>query len=101
MRFRYVVRAEIDDPALAERYCAWLVGGHVAEVGALLGGTGEVVRIEASIPTYESRYAFASREAYAAYERDHAPRMRAEGLAKFPSGVRFTRSVGESVYEAR
>jgi hypothetical protein len=42
------------------------------------------------------RYHFPSREAFAAYERDHAPRLRADGLRRFPPerGVSYRRSVG-------
>jgi len=51
--------------------------------------------------TLESRYTFASRAAFEAYERDHAARLRAEGLALFPSGVAFTRTTGEFVFAER
>ena len=45
---------------------------------------------------FEARYTFASREAFAAYERDHAPRLRAEGLALFgpDKGVSYRRTLG-------
>lgn len=39
------------------------------------------------------------RACFETYERDHAPRLRAEGLARFPveSGIRYSRSLGEIV----
>lgn len=102
----YSVTAHLADNDLAAEYIAWLEGGHLEDVikgGAASAelsmqdpdGTGddsECVRVV-------SRYVFANREKYEAYVRDHAPGLRAQGLAKFgPSlgskQVRFTRSVG-------
>ena len=100
MTFSYVVRSEFDDPDLAEAYSAWLVGGHLEEVCRLGGATAELVRIDAPLPTFEARYAFPSRDAFAAYERDHAPRLRAEGVAKFGAG-RFARSTGDRLFASR
>jgi hypothetical protein len=97
--FRYVVRAEIEDPARSVEYQRWLIDeGHVAEVCRVSGASAEVVRIDAPVPTLEVRYAFPSRAAFAVYERDHAPRLRAEGAARFGVGVRFTRSTGDVVH---
>lgn len=98
--FHYTVVAEADTNELADAFEAWLVGGHaedVIEAGAL---EAEVIRRDDG-RTIETRYVFASREAFAAYEREHAARLRAEGLALFPSGVRFTRTTGESKKSAR
>ena len=43
-----------------------------------------------------SIYTFPSREAFDGYLRDHAPRLRSEGLARFgpQSGVTFRRQIG-------
>ena len=42
-------------------------------------------------------------DAFAAYERNHAPRVRAEGAARIPpqGGVRLTRSLGAIVASIR
>jgi hydroxyacylglutathione hydrolase len=96
--FRYVVRAEATTRELLQRYERWLgVEGHVAEVVRAGALRGEVVRIDGEPPRIEVHYTFASRAAFAAYERDHAPRLRAEGLAKFPSGITFARTSGDLV----
>jgi hypothetical protein len=97
MAFSYVVRAELD-AALADRYVEWLVAGHVARVCEAGRASAVVVRIDGATSRVETRYVFESRDAFAAYERDHAPRLRAEGLEAFPSGVRFERTTGEIVH---
>jgi hypothetical protein len=93
----YVVRCELEDESLAAQYLAWLRDeGHVAEVCAVSGASATIVRLDpAAPPRIEVRYRFPSRRAFADYERDHAPRLRAEGLARFPRGARFTRETGE------
>lgn len=98
MSVSYVVRIESDDAATASRVLEWLRGGHVAEVCAAGGASAEVVLLDAdpgAAPVIEARYRFASRDAFAAYERDHAPRLRKDGLEAFPAGIRITRSLGD------
>lgn len=95
--FLYVVRAEASSRELLVAYERWLLAeGHVAavvEAGAL---SGEVMRVDGEPPRIEVHYAFGSRVAFEAYEREHAPRLRAEGLARFPSGLTFSRAAGPS-----
>ncbi len=47
----------------------------------------------------ETRYTFADRAAFDAYERDHAPRLRDEGLQRFPLslGLTYSRTTGKRV----
>lgn len=104
----YTVRIECPSAALASEMVAWLVGGHVAEVCAAGALRAEVAVVDDAVGDdggarsdglrrIECRYLFATRDAFAAYERDHAPRLRADGLRRFPpaAGVRYERSVGE------
>lgn len=97
----YTVTAELPTPAAREAYLAWLAEGHVdqvVEAGAL---TGAVIRIDdpAEPVRVETRYLFAERDDLDRYLRDHAPALRADGLARFgpETGVTFTRSIGEVV----
>jgi hypothetical protein len=101
MEIAYTVRCEFDDPAVAERYIAWLVEGHLADVIAAGASAATLVRLDGTPIACEARYRFPSREAFERYERDHAPRLRAEGLARFPLalGQRYARSVGTVVTE--
>lgn len=98
----YTVTCEFTDPAVAEEWVQWLRDEHLREVCEAGALDAEVVRFnreEASATRCEVRYHFASREAFAAYERDHAPRLRAAGLRRFPleRGLRYSRSTGEIV----
>ncbi len=84
-----VPRAHRDD------WLGWMRGGHLQDVidgGAL---RAELIELDGGA-TFEARFLFASREAFERYERDHAPRLRAEGLARFgvEQGFVYTRTVG-------
>jgi len=97
--FIYTVSATFTDAAVADEWVAWLRDGHLADV--MRGGAldAEVVRVDGAELVYEARYHFASREAFTRYERDFAPALRAEGVAKFPTsrGVDYRRSTGDVV----
>jgi len=92
----YTVTVALPDDAMATRWRAW-IGPHAAEV--LAGGavSAAVWRPDGQAHTYAVVYHFPSREAFAAYERDHAPRLRDEGRRLFPpeAGVVYQRSVAE------
>lgn len=97
----YTVTAELPDAETRRAYISWLCQGHVDDVikgGAL---SGSIIRIEdpAEPSRVETRYLFAGRDNLEAYLRDHAPALRADGLARFgpESGVRFSRTVGELI----
>lgn len=98
----YTVSAVFSDAAVADEWIQWLRGGHIAEV--IAGGASDAEIIEKDVPpdaarAIEVRYHFPSRERFSAYERERAPRLRAEGLRRFPTerGVTYDRSVGEVV----
>jgi len=92
----YMVAVTFDNPSVVAEWLAWLRDGHIADV--LRGGatTAQIVELDGAEKTFEVRYTFPSRQAFETYERDHAPRLRAEGLQKFPPerGLRYRRSVG-------
>jgi uncharacterized protein DUF4286 len=94
----YTVYTTFTDTSLADAWLRWLGGGHIAKV--LAGGAldTEIVELDtgAAERSFAVRYHFASRDSFAAYERDHAPRLRAEGLALFPveKGVSYRRTIG-------
>jgi hypothetical protein len=92
----YTVAVTFTDAAMAEEWLTWLRGGHIADVLAGGATAAEFVELDGPGRAFEVRYRFPSREAFAAYERDHAPRLRAEGLQRFPPerGVTYRRTAG-------
>lgn len=94
---RYGVRIETPSLAIADELLVWLTHDHVGEVVRAGAIDAEVVQLEPTI--FEVRYRFASREAFDAYDRGPAERLRAEGRARFgpERGVRMSRSIGEIV----
>jgi hypothetical protein len=100
--FAYTLRATFTQTDLIEPWLSWLRDEHIAEVLAAGAKAAEIVRLDGAAVVYEVRYRFASREAFAAYERDHAPRLRADGLRRFPvgQGLHYQRSTGEVVLAA-
>jgi hypothetical protein len=101
--FAYTVACDFTDASVAEAWLAWMRDEHLAEVCAAGALGAEAVRMDGApdgiTARCEVRYRFASREAFQRYERDEAPRLRAEGLKRFPLelGLRYTRTVGEIV----
>jgi antibiotic biosynthesis monooxygenase (ABM) superfamily enzyme len=92
----YEVSVEVDAPIRAD-YLAWLEG-HVAEILALPGFTGCDV-FEVTDPADDAtlrvcmQYRLVDEAALAAYLRDHAPRLRAEGAERFGTRMRASRRV--------
>ena len=93
----YTVTCALPSEEECERYLGWLEDDHLADVVRAGAVSGEAVRLDGEGVVVETRYRFASREAFAAYERGPAEALRAEGREKFgpETGVTFTRSVGE------
>lgn len=96
----YGVRCTFTDAAVAERWAKWLVERHLADVCAAGALHAELVRFDGEPHILEARYRFESRDAYERYIADHAPRLRAEGLALFPLelGLTYERYVAELVH---
>ena len=102
--FTYVVRIAFLDREPMGGFLAWLRDHHVADVLAAGALDAELVRLDDEAHhVIEARYRFASREAFAHYEREHAPRLRRGGLAELgrlglpPDRVTFLRTTGEIV----
>jgi heme-degrading monooxygenase HmoA len=92
----YVVDLEVDE-AIASGYLLWL-RAHVREMLELPGFEGAQIfeRLEPSLTTdgkaYSVHYRLRDREAFEAYLREHAPRMRSAG-ARFGAQVHATRGL--------
>lgn len=92
----YSVTAVLPDEATLEAYLAWLRDGHIQAVlraGAVSARSSRLIE-PAGAWAVESQYVFATRDDFDTYIRDHAPALRAQGLARFgAAGVRFSRRV--------
>lgn len=93
----YEVDVEIDS-AIAADYRDWL-RGHVAEMLELPGfGSAKVYDVVDPAPSAGCirlcvQYRLRDRDALDAYLREHAPRMRADGVARFGDRFRAQRRV--------
>lgn len=93
----YEVNLDLD-AAIRADYLAWLAA-HVEEICALPGFTGATV-FEVTDPppapgqaNLSVQYRLVDQAALDAYLRDHAPRLRAEGIARFGASFRAARRV--------
>ncbi|NUS39421.1 MAG: DUF4286 family protein [Lysobacter sp.] len=86
------------DAGVAEAFRAWLPG-HVAELLALPGFvSAEVLAVQEPAPPAGEvalcvRYRLRDQAALDAYLRDHAPRLRGDGQARFGGRFRASRRV--------
>lgn len=104
--FLYAVRSRFTNHEVRADFIAWLAGGHLSDVVRAGALDAELVEFEPDASRgdgapgdVESRYHFASREAYEAYAAGPALALRAEGMAKFPPerGIVMTRIYARSV----
>lgn len=103
----YTVSASFDDARIAQEWLDWLRDEHLADVLAAGALDAAVIRLDSAAGgggsvRCEVRYHFESRAAFAAYERDHAPRLRTEGLKRFgpERGIKYERSLGDVCIES-
>lgn len=91
----YTVIATVP-PAVLDDYVDWLLDGHVQAVVAGGAEQATVTRIDGDPVRIESRYIFRDQAAFARYEAEVAPALRADGIARFvePHGATFTRWTG-------
>ena len=97
----YVVACRFAEGAndVATQWLKWICEKHLSEVlqsGAL---SAEVLQDSSSANQFEIHYRFASAADFARYERDHALRLRADGLTRFPLslGLEYQRRVAEQI----
>ena len=95
----YTVKCTSADEEKTAAWLAWLRGGHMQEVIASGASSAEIIRIDGTPGTYEVRYIFPDRRTYDSYIREHAPRLRADGLKRFPpeDGFSYDRTTGEII----
>ena len=94
--FAYTVHCQHTDRETCEEWIRWMLDEHLNDVCDAGAASAELI---VDGLRCETRYTFPSRESFATYERDHAPRLRVEGLARFPleRGLTYSRTTGERV----
>jgi len=97
----YEVGITFHQPRLLPAWVEWLEREHIADVMSGGATSAQVVRLDSESGSDEAprcvvRYEFPNREAFDRYLRDHAPRLRVEGLARFaPPDVTYERRCGD------
>lgn len=98
MPILYEVNAEIRDPTIADDWARWILDEHIGDVVRAGAASGRLLRIDSDDDQsrFSVQYEFATRDALNAYLRDHAARLRAEGVRRFPlENVSYSRRIGE------
>jgi len=100
MNYRYVVHASFENSEVAGEWLDWLRDGHCQAVLDAGATAVELVALDSAERTYEVRYDFPDEAVFRRYEREHAPRLRDEGLARFPlsRGVAYARATGSVIF---
>lgn len=83
-------------PEIADAYLAWLrehIAGMLALPGFVSAELDELLTESTTERSWCVRYLLADRSALDDYLRDHAPRMRAAGIARFGNAFRAERRV--------
>ena len=97
----YTVRCEITDSEVAENWLRWLRDQHISDVVSAGAKCGDVFEMDhdSKARLFEIRYQFENRASFEKYVSEHAPRLREEGLEKFPLelGLSYSRSSGELI----
>jgi hypothetical protein len=96
----YEVLATATDDRAADQWLDWMRTKHLADVIAAGAHSGRVIRLDDSSLIIAAQYEFESREAFERYVRDHAPRLRAEGIERFGDRLSYSRRTGQIVDEA-
>ena len=97
--FLYTVACEFDSADVARAWVDWLEREHLEDVCRAGAISAELTRVDGDDLRYEVRYCFGDRSQFDTYEREEAPRLRAEGLRLFPLelGLRYSRSTRELI----
>ncbi|MCG8404454.1 MAG: DUF4286 family protein [Phycisphaerales bacterium] len=92
----YEVNATILDPKIADAWVSWILDEHIAEVVAAGAVHGRLVGVEGGRTQFSVQYEFANRAALETYLTEHAPRLRDEGVKRFPlTQVTYSRRIGQ------
>jgi hypothetical protein len=86
----YEVRASPVDAATASDWRGWMAQSHLNDV--LSTGIVREATLEQDGAVFRAVYTFRCRHDYERYLDEHAPRLRADGVARFGDRVHYARS---------
>lgn len=100
MPYRYTVTATFSDASIANEWLDWLKDGHCRDVLNAGAERVEIVQLDGSNDRYDVRYDFPDRNTFELYEKHHAPRLRQDGLERFPPecGIAYSRTTGTVLF---
>lgn len=91
--FTYQVKITVDAGVEAE-WLQWMKTVHVPDVMATgLIHSYQILKPEDSAHTYLFHYHFQDEQEYAAYQQQHAPRLKAHVLTKYPGQFKAERQL--------
>ena len=97
--FVYTVRCRFqsEGQSISESWLTWLRDEHIRDVLQAGAISAEIVAMVDDDLVYEIRYRFESRQSFQIYEQNHAPRLRQDGLKRFPLelGLEYSRDTGQ------
>eukprot|EP01135_Chromosphaera_perkinsii_P002724 Nk52_evm92s226 gene=Nk52_evmTU92s226 len=98
-KYSYIVCCELPSTEIAEDWVEWLRGGHMQDMIEIGGAeTGELIRVGEL--SYQARYVFPSEASFKHYMEEIAPKLRGEGVKKFPAsmGLKYSRMEGPVLF---
>ncbi len=99
----YTVVCRMTDENKVEEWLNWLKNGHIDDVIAGGATDAQIIRLDPNEHPngqkehiYEVRYHFKSQDIFDSYLANHAPRLREDGLKRFPpeNGFEYNRTMG-------
>jgi len=96
---RYSIQCEFDREQVAGEWLRWLRDEHVHDVLAAGATRAEIIRLDGPAWAFRIDYDFPTFDLYEAYNSEHADRLQADCLGRFPLelGIRYERVSGESI----
>jgi hypothetical protein len=98
----YNVTCRVPGEGKAHEWLTWLQDEHINDVLKAGAISAEVIRFDDDGKPgilFQIRYKFNNRDAIEEYMKNYAPRLREDGLKKFPpeEGFLYDRSIGEII----
>jgi hypothetical protein len=100
IRYTVACRFTGNNQQVANQWLEWLRKKHLQDVLDAGAQSAELIQVDDEVPHYLIDYRFATRSELERYLAESAPRLRAEGLERFPLelGLEYQRSTGTALH---